>query len=68
MNSEIRLILFVQVYSIYFKITEESPSKILTIYNMYFQKSKECLLEKHEESERMKDFILYGRIGEKDDS
>lgn len=67
MNSEIRLILFVQVYSIYFKITEESPSKILTIYNRYFQKSKECLLEKHEESERMKDFILYGRIGEKDD-
>lgn len=67
MNNEIRLILFVQVYSIYFKITEESPSTILSMYNRYYDKCKACYSVKADESNRMQEFILYGRIGETND-
>lgn len=67
MNNEIRLILFVQVYSIYFKITEESSSTILSMYNRYINKCEICYSVKTDESNRMQEFILYGRIGEKND-
>lgn len=66
-TNELRLILFVQVYSIYFKITEESPSTILSVYNRYIDKCEACYSVKTDESNRMQEFILYGRIGEKDD-
>lgn len=68
METELRLILFIQIYSIYFNIIEESPSKILHVYHNYVLKAGNCLAQKDIEFERMKTFILYGRIGEKDDS
>lgn len=66
-TNELRLILFVQVYSIYFKITDESPSTILSVYNRYIDKCEECHSLKTDESSRMQEFILYGKPGEKDD-
>ena len=68
METELRLILFIQIYSIYFKIVEETPSKILHVYHNYVLKAGDCLAQKDIESDRMRTFILYGRIGEKDDS
>ena len=62
MEAELRLILFVQIYSIYFKIIEESPSKILHIYHNYAWEAGDCLKQKDKESERMRTFILYGRL------
>ena len=67
MNNEIRLILFVQIYSIYFKITDESPSTILSVYNRYIDKCETCYSMKTDESKRMQKFILYGRLGETND-